>query len=78
MRPPPAEAEPAWYADLALLAVDAIERAPSPAILAAVGAMRAPAATALPTPVAAAPTTTAVPAAPMAAPAIAPAPSCGP
>ena len=37
-----------------------------------------PAATAPPTPVAAAPTATAAPAAPSAAPAIAPAPSCGP
>jgi hypothetical protein len=53
------------------------QRAPLAAILAAAGAMRAPAATALPTPVAAAPTATAVPAAPTAAPAIAPAPSCG-
>ena len=48
-----------------------------PASLAAAGAMRAPAATAPPTPVAAAPTATAVPAAPIAAPAIAPAPSWG-
>jgi hypothetical protein len=75
--PPPAAAEPAWNADFALLAADVAARAPLPASLAAAGAMRAPAATAPPTPGAAAPMATAVPAAPTAAPAIAPAPSCG-
>ncbi len=64
-------------ADFALPAADVAARAPLPASLAAAGAMRAPAATAPPTPVAAAPTATAVPAAPIAAPAIAPAPSWG-
>src|SRR5690606_41499570 len=64
--PPPAAAEPAWNADFALLAADVAARAPLPASLAAAGAMRAPAATAPPTPVAAAPTATAGPAAPTA------------
>jgi hypothetical protein len=62
LMPPPALAEPAWNADFALLAVEAIERAPLAAIFAAPGAIRTPAATALPTPVAAAPTATAAPA----------------
>ena len=64
-------------ADRALPAADVAARAPAPASLAAAGAMRAPAMTAPPTPVAAAPMATPVPTAPTAAPAIAPAPSCG-
>ena len=66
-----------WNADRALPAADVAARAPAPASLAAAGAMRAPAMTAPPTPVAAAPMATPVPTAPTAAPAIAPAPSCG-
>ena len=77
LAPPPAAAEPAWNADRALPAADVAARAPAPASLAAAGAMRAPAMTAPPTPVAAAPMATPVPTAPTAAPAIAPAPSCG-
>ena len=64
LAPPPAAAEPAWNADLALLAADVAARAPLLASLAAAGAMRAPAMTAPPTPVAAAPMATPVPAAP--------------
>src|SRR5690606_15112193 len=76
LRPPPTAAEPASNADFALPAVDAIERAPPTAIRAAPGAMRAPAATAPPTPDATAPAATAVPATAKAVPAAAPAPSC--
>src|SRR5690625_1386050 len=78
LKPPPALAAPIWNADVALLTVAAIERAPLAAIRVAPGVIRAPAATAAPVPVAAAPMATAVPAAPAAAAARAPAPRCGP